>query len=795
MKPTDNVEKFVNNAGIDTNPKMDQTVLDKVLTAHKKAEHAPNIRSMIMKSPITKIAAALVLIAGICITSLSGKAAWAQVIEAFNKATDVHIVKEDITANGLSIRAIEAWIKNQRLFRAEAQDWRVVDNGRNVLTLYKNDKIAHIRESFTPYWDYTPLILKVFRDSQSRAGISVTRLPQQCTATMDVYEIDCRDYWQGKAWVDPTTNLPLKISGREKGYDGRQKDFELSFDYEVIANEIFSVSIPADYRELPRIIGGEDLTEHNEVLSGVVVDEQGNPVANARVFASYAHYSRADENGNFSLLVSPIDGSGSLGSLDFPLFVWAYEDADPYHIAWTLIRNPGAAEFRTFSDRMLRSTIDTGQEHEQTDERLRVEETHQGVKLVIENENDLSRSIPGNPGELYDDPEGDPKVRDIILVMGRANVISGRVADAGGRPIANATVRLGQMEMQLGMNTITISNLDHEWKAAAFAMTDSRGYYNLNNLPISWHKIQVKALARGYSSNEQKFENNGQNIVQGCDFQLVEGASDDGPQARNDYIVIGRPARPDSYKATGLRRSGESSESAHYADVVADGKRVRGGAGVVSEVVPADLLANLVLYYSFDTMSGPGTVVDISGNSRHGQNNNAGHVQDDFLGGAMEFVGDDVYMAVPEISVEQFTFSAWVAASTNGLNNKLVYLLGDSSHYCTLQGNVGGGVGTAISDVGEINEYDWQLKAGEWNHITVTCDGQTICIYRNGKLTESGEKPLDPISGELYIGGCPFGQESSWRGYIDEVAFFNRPLTPAEVARLFAMTGAVVQDK
>jgi len=795
MKPADDVEKFVNNAGIDTNPKMDQTVLDKVLTAHKKAEHAPNLGSIIMKSPITKIAAALVLIAGICITSLSGKSAWAQVIEAFSRATDVHIVKENIMANGLSIRANEAWIKNQRLFRAEAQDWQVVDNGRNVLTLYKNDGIAHIRESFTPYWDYTPLILKVFRDSQSRAGINVRKLPEECTAAVDVYEIDCRDYSQGKAWVDPTTNLPFKISGREIGYDGQQKDFELSFDYQVIPDEIFSVSIPPDYRELPRITGSEDRTERNEALSGAVVDEQVNPIANARVFASYAHQGRTDESGNFSLLVSPIDGSGSLGTADFPMFVWAYRDVDPYHVAWTLIRHPEADEFRTLSYRMLRPTIDAGQEQEQTDEHLRVEETHQGVKLVIKDDNDLSQSIPGNPGELYHDAEGALRVRDIILVMGQANVISGRVTDADGRLIANATVRLEQMEIQLGVNTITISELDREWKAAAFAMTDSRGHYSLNNLPISWHKIHIKALARGYSSNEQEFENNGQNIVQGCDLQLVEGASDDAPEARDDYRVIGRPSRPDSSKATGLRRSGQSPESTHYADVVADGYPVKGGGNVVTEVFPANLCNNLVLYYSFETVDDRTGAIDISGRNNHGQNQKVRHAQDGTLGGVMSFDGDNDYLIVPDIALEHFTFSAWVMSEAEHVNNRLIFVLTDGARCWTLQGNSGEGVSMDIPDIGEINEYDWQLAPEAWTHVTVTYDEQTFSIYRNGTLTETGNISTEPIAGTVYIGGNAPDQEDSWAGLLDEVALFDRALTPEEVMQLFAMTGAAVQDK
>jgi hypothetical protein len=68
MKPADNIKKFFRNAAIDTNPKMDQTVFDEVLTANKKmietqsAKFKPSVWRIIMKSSITKLAAAAMII-------------------------------------------------------------------------------------------------------------------------------------------------------------------------------------------------------------------------------------------------------------------------------------------------------------------------------------------------------------------------------------------------------------------------------------------------------------------------------------------------------------------------------------------------------------------------------------------------------------------------------------------------------------------------------------------------------------------------------------------------------------
>jgi len=69
MKSIEDVKKFFKNAAINTNAKMDETVLDKVLIAHEKTTNTksagiePNIRRTIMKSPIIKTAAAAVIIA------------------------------------------------------------------------------------------------------------------------------------------------------------------------------------------------------------------------------------------------------------------------------------------------------------------------------------------------------------------------------------------------------------------------------------------------------------------------------------------------------------------------------------------------------------------------------------------------------------------------------------------------------------------------------------------------------------------------------------------------------------
>src|SRR5262249_32042458 len=78
----------------------------------------------------------------------------------------------------------------------------------------------------------------------------------------------------------------------------------------------------------------------------------------------------------------------------------------------------------------------------------------------------------------------------------------------------------------------------------------------------------------------------------------------------------------------------------------------------------------------------------------------------------------------------------------------------------------------------------------QWNHVAVTYDGSnTIAFYINGQAAGS-------VSGNFYnyiinsftIGGNVIGgttTEPSFNGLIDEVAFFNRNLSPAEIQSIY----------
>jgi len=114
MKSIEDVKKLFKNAAIGTNPKMDQTVLDKILTAHeitantKSAAIEPNIRRIIMKSPITKLVAAAVIIALVVLGlfELTGTENTSGVVWA-------DVVRKVEASRGSVVRCSESFLSNE----------------------------------------------------------------------------------------------------------------------------------------------------------------------------------------------------------------------------------------------------------------------------------------------------------------------------------------------------------------------------------------------------------------------------------------------------------------------------------------------------------------------------------------------------------------------------------------------------------------------------------------------------------------------------------------------------------
>ena len=121
MKPTDNVRKFFKNAAIETNPRMDEAVLNKVLISQEKTTNAKspaiklNVGKTIMKSPVAGLAAsALILIAAVLVLAVFSNRATTpayalnQTREANHRIRSIHVKRFDAEHND---NPIEFWIE------------------------------------------------------------------------------------------------------------------------------------------------------------------------------------------------------------------------------------------------------------------------------------------------------------------------------------------------------------------------------------------------------------------------------------------------------------------------------------------------------------------------------------------------------------------------------------------------------------------------------------------------------------------------------------------------------------
>jgi len=519
MNSAEKIKRLFAKSDITVNSKVDDRIINDVLTALDKSEKTqsvsagPNIWRIIMKSKITKLAAAAAITIAVIIgiKGFNGTTAWAEVVKAIKNADNIHILSKITKADGLVVES-HAWLKNGTMIYDEDPPNEItIDDGINRLTLDTEKKTAQLSDSYSPFEDYMETgnfeIILLFRDEDT--PYRATELPDESTSTIRVYEVTYRDIWKGKAWVDAESNLPVRIAAdvTEK-YKQQVLSLEVIYDYHPIPVEKFSLAIPLGYIELPRI--------KTRLFNGKVIDEEGKAIAGAEVCASYRDLQgRTNEKGYFAVKLHP----GRLSFGRFPMIVRAFKSNDPNRVAWTLLRNPRHELRPLFRPDDGKTKLEQGS----------------GVDIHLVEEKKLLEFIPGDPGRMIFKNETDrnpSEVRDIVLKMTPASVITGQITDRSDKPIANAVVWMDYMEIAVGENEIEIRDLGRtdkektmisslnvdELRGKTFTLTDKNGYYALANLPDVWHKARLEVKADGYVSEAKEIFQE-----EGCDFMLPRG--------------------------------------------------------------------------------------------------------------------------------------------------------------------------------------------------------------------------------------------------------------------------------
>jgi hypothetical protein len=217
--------------------------------------------------------------------------------------------------------------------------------------------------------------------------------------------------------------------------------------------------------------------------------------------------------------------------------------------------------------------------------------------------------------------------------------------------------------------------------------------------------------------------------------------------------------------------------------------------GKKREHIVAEHPDGLIAYWTLDSLDDD-RVANASG--RPGTLAGRGEIVDGVFGGAL-FLQGDAYVTtnaeLADVTKGTYTVSAWIR--TNG---EVMDVLGSGvTTGCMLlvvnQGPIRGHHWTDFS--GNVIEGTATVNDGRWHHVAQVVDGANISIYVDGRLDAQaklqGNKTAstDPIQ----LGTrSPADQQYPFRGCLDEVCLFDRPLSPAELKKLHDAGRAIVGD-
>jgi outer membrane lipoprotein-sorting protein len=269
MKSVKNLKQLIKKFHVTTNAKMDQKVKEDVLEVirkFKKTQSAltqPNIWRIIMKSKITKLATAAVIIIAVVLglNIISGpdmaSVAWSKTVQPLMTARTM--VFNVIMAEGENVPITRIMDNGTQRFRSEilSPDGKtilaiqIVDfDTLQILTLEPQHKTTLLTD-LTDLPEKPENILEEMRnvitDIEENPAFSVELLGEQeldgqITTVVRATGPD----GEFKIWADPQTYLPIRIEQK-----WRQTEFALTnFECDVELDEsLFSMEIPEGYSE------------------------------------------------------------------------------------------------------------------------------------------------------------------------------------------------------------------------------------------------------------------------------------------------------------------------------------------------------------------------------------------------------------------------------------------------------------------------------------------------------------------------------------------------------------------
>ena len=261
MRPSEKIESTVKKLNFSAGAELQKRILDDAMKAHEQtgtqpAFEKPNIWRIIMKSRITKLAAAAVIvIAGLlCVQFLTGTNAYAQIVQEIRNARTVvyTLITQTNQGNGETVKTDVAY-KEPGLLRMSTVDGYVV-----ILdsTIGKVISIVPTLQMYT-IGDIKNLLNTIDTKGPFDSIESMKSLPAKADENLDPKEIDgivCRGYRvkQGDltttVWIDAKTGDLVQVEQKYAIAPGMNKIIKnIKFNV-VLDDSLFSMTPPEGYR-------------------------------------------------------------------------------------------------------------------------------------------------------------------------------------------------------------------------------------------------------------------------------------------------------------------------------------------------------------------------------------------------------------------------------------------------------------------------------------------------------------------------------------------------------------------
>ncbi|HVK56083.1 MAG TPA: LamG-like jellyroll fold domain-containing protein [Burkholderiales bacterium] len=196
----------------------------------------------------------------------------------------------------------------------------------------------------------------------------------------------------------------------------------------------------------------------------------------------------------------------------------------------------------------------------------------------------------------------------------------------------------------------------------------------------------------------------------------------------------------------------------------------------------------LVAAYSFDE-GGGSTVADRSGKGNKGTLSDASWANGRF-GKALSFNGSSSRVNIEDSASldlsKGMTLEAWVypTATMSGWRTIIMKELPGNASYYLYANTDKNQPSSAVYVGGERTVFAGKsLPLNTWTHLAATYDGATQRFFMNGAQVASRQQTgsIAVSEGRLRIGGNRIWNNEYFKGLIDEVRIYNRPLTATEI--------------